>query len=284
MSPRALLLLAAVSTAAACTGGLGHRSTDKMTGSLPIGPEVRSVLIEIEDGSLEIRPADDGVSDLVYEGQIRRGADIAEDLALLEQVPVGLLAEVDSEDPTLLRVRGPSRPAQLKRRCVLGVELVVRLPARLALVATVNGSGHLTVEDREAAVELRTGRGDLRATGCVGSAELTTGTGMTIVYDHRGDLRVTARVGDMQVVMRECGERLRLVTGQGNVQCRVPPNTGFRLDARAEKGKLTNGFGIPVERNGYSAAMVGDRGDQRTEAVLRTSSGSLSFSYKNWDE
>ena len=277
------MLLLSVSLAAACTGGLGHRSTAKMTGTLPIGPEIQSVAIELEDGSLEIRPAAEGASELSYEGMLRRGADSAEDLTALEQVPVGLLAEIDSEDPTRLRVRGPARPLELQGRCVVGVELVVRLPARLALTATVSGSGHLTVEDRRGAVELHTGRGDLRATGCIGKAELSTGTGMTIVYDHRGSLSVKARVGDMQVVMRECGARLRLVTGRGNVQCRVPPATGFRLDARAESGKLTNGFGIPVERNGYRASMVGDRGDQRTEAVLRTSSGSLSFSYKNWD-
>src|SRR5262249_12467609 len=115
---------------------------------------------------------------------------------------------------------------------------------------------------------------------CTGPAYLRTGRGMTLVYDHRGDLDVDAQVGDMQAFVREPGKTLRLVTRDGNVQCFVPGATGFRLDARAQTGKVSNGFGVPVERSGYSSSMVGDRGDGRTRIVLRTETGFLSLAAK----
>jgi len=274
------LLLAITLGPVACSGG--HRSIASLSGSLVIGPEIRSIAIELVDGSLEILAAAPDSQGLEYQGILRRAATTVDDLAQLERLPLGLLAQTDPENPARLVVRGPMRPAELAGRSVLGLELTVRLPAHLALQANVTGSGHLTVEDRRNTVQLRTGRGDLRVTGCIGSADISTGTGMTIVYEHRGDLSVDTMLGDMQVFMREPRDLIRLVTGHGNIQCLVPPDSGFRLDARAETGKVSNGFGLPLERQGYCSSMVGDRGDRHTEIVMRTSSGSLSLSYKNW--
>ena len=75
---------------------------------------------------------------------------------------------------------------------------------------------------------------------------------------------------------------MELVTGQGNVQCLVPTTSGFRVDARAETGKVANGFGLASERQGYTSTFTGARGDGATNIVLRTSSGHLSLSHKDW--
>lgn len=262
---------------AACTGGLGHRSVATVGGSADLPSGVTGVRFALENASLRVLA---GVEPkLTYEGILRRAADTAEGLARLEELPAELVVGPDPDRPGLLLVRGALQPPDLQGSSVLGLELTARLPAHLALSVEVRGSGHLEVEDRDAPVDLDTSRGDLRATRCSAGARLRTGTGMTIVYQHGGPLDVEAGVGDMQVFVREPGEHVRLVTGKGSVQCYVPRDTGFRLDARAETGKVANGFGIPLQRSGYSSAMVGRHGDGRTEIVMRSSSGFLSLSY-----
>ena len=57
----------------------------------------------------------------------------------------------------------------------------------------------------------------------------------------------------------------------------------FRADARTQTGKLANGFGMPIEKDGYRATMVGQRGDGRTELVMRSGKGHLSLSHKTFD-
>jgi hypothetical protein len=167
---------------------------------------------------------------------------------------------------------------------ILGYELTLTLPADLAVGLHVAESGHLVVEDRRGAVTMSTQHGDLRLMRCHGAARIHTGRGMTIVYDHRGQLDAESGVGDQQVVVREPGPLLRLVTGIGNLQCLVPPATGFRLDARTESGRVANGFGIVKERlSGQGAAMSGIHGDGRTEIVMRAGTGFLSLSYKTFD-
>jgi hypothetical protein len=132
-------------------------------------------------------------------------------------------------------------------------------------------------------LHLTTQRGDLSLLRCSGPAQLKTGRGNTLVSDHCGDIDVEAMVGDMQVFVREPGKRIKLVTGEGNVQCLVPPDTGFRLDARTTTGKVANGFGVPLERVEYTSSMVGERGDARTSIVMRAETGHLSLSHKRFE-
>jgi hypothetical protein len=62
------------------------------------------------------------------------------------------------------------------------------------------------------------------------------------------------------------------------VQCHVAPSIEFDLDARAEIGKIGNGFGLtPEPGTGYGAVLVGKRGTARTKVILRTGSGHLSI-------
>ena len=103
------------------------------------------------------------------------------------------------------------------------------------------------------------------------------GVGATLLPLHNGvpdverDLDIEVKMGAMQVFVREPGKRLRLVTGQGDIQCYVPPDTGLVVDARAAIGKIGNAFGFAVETvQRYGAAMTGQQGDGRTEVVLRT--------------
>ena len=282
IEPKCLAAVLVATLAAGCTGGLGCRSQVVLTGRLELPAGVRTVRVEIQNGSLKVEAGTEPA--VVYEGGLRRAADTPELLGEIERIPARFTAAPDPAHPDTLVVATPalSVPEQLPR-AILGFDVTIRVPPQVGVSVRVSGSGHLVADDRAAPLELVTNRGDLRVMRCTGATRLRTGQGMTIVYDHRGDLDVEVMTGDMQVFVREPGKRLCLVTRMGNIQCLVPPETGFRLDARAQTGKVANGFGIPIERSGYSGAMVGDRGDGRTSIVLRTETGLLSLGHKTFD-
>jgi hypothetical protein len=261
--------------------GCSHRSTAEMAGELPISHEITRIRIEIQNGTVGVRAHD--ARTVAFAGGVRRGADSAAELAELERIPIPLAAAPDPLDPRTMVVRGPAlQPGGVQG--VLGVEVGIRLPADLPLEIVIAGSGHVTAADRRASTSVETGRGDLRFAACAGGVKARTGRGNVIAYDHRGDLDIQTKVGDMQAFVREPGTQLVLVTGQGTVQCHVPPTIGFDLDARAQIGRIGNGFGLTAETVlKYGAALVAKRGDARTRIVLRTGSGHLSIAPKSYD-
>ena len=270
-----LAVVAAAVLFPSCGDSLGHRSVAEMSGSLPIGESIRRIRVEIQNGTVGMdMHADRAVG---FGGGVRRAADSAADLAILEQIPVQMVAAPDPADATTLVVRGPALSATMPRG-IVGLELGLHVPADLPVEIRVEQSGHVTVVRRTAPLEVHTGRGDLRFERCEGAIKARTGRGNVIAFDHRGDIDIRAAVGDMQVFVREPGSRIRLDTGQGTIQCYVPPTTGCRVDARAQIGRCGTSFGFPTETvQKYGAAMVGARGDGRTEIVLRTGSGHLSL-------
>lgn len=268
--------LAIVAVLASCGGPLSQRSHAETSGEIAVGAAITKVRIEIENGRVDITPSA-AAGTVAFVGGIRRAADTPEQLAVLEQVPFRLTGAPDPADPTTLVIRGPRRPAELPG-AVFAVEANVRVPPELPLELTIEANGDVIVVDRRAPTRVATGRGDLRFENCAGGVVATTGRGVLIAFGHRGDLDVQTKTGDMQAFVVEPGERIQLVTGQGTVQCQVNPAVEFDLDARAEIGKIGNGFGLePQPGHGYSAALVGKRGSARTKVVLRTGSGHLSF-------
>lgn len=277
----ALAAMLPIVLVAACDGALGHRSVAEMAGSLPIGQSIRKVRFEIQSGTVGMdSQAERAVR---YGGGVRRAADSAPELAALEAIPVELVAEPDPAEPTTLVVRGPAIPATGPRG-VLGLELGLHVPPDLPVEIRIAGSGHVTVANRRAPLVVHTGRGDLNFQACEGATEARTGRGNVIVFDHRGDVDIRTMTGNMQVFVREPGTRIRLDSGQGTIQCYVPPTTGLRLDARAQIGRCGSSFGFAHETIGtYGAAMVGERGDGRTGIVLRTGSGHLSLGARDFE-
>lgn len=261
--------------ASGCGGALGHRSHAEMAGELPVGKDVARIRVEIPNGTIEVHA---GTATAVrYAGGVRRAADTREDLALLEQVPLQLVAEVDAADPQALIVRAPGCPTATPG-AVFALELALHVPPTIPVDVVVAANGHVTVVDRLASTSVETKRGDLRFERCAGGVRARTGRGMVIAFGHRGDLDVQALAGDMQAFVEEAGERLRLVTGQGTIQCHVPAAIEFDLDARAEIGKIGNGFGlVPTVVRDFGSVLTGLRGSARTKVVLRTGSGHLSI-------
>lgn len=259
---------------------MGHRSLVSLLGEMPLPPVTTQVRVEIENGSLEVRTGEAGK--LGFRGQVRRAADTPEQLLAFEAQGAELRGASDPAAPTTFVVKGPSRPAG-EAIGVLAVEAILTIPDGIAVTLLVTGSGNLAVEGRSAALDLRCGRGDVRCKRTVGPAKVRTGRGNVILDDHSGDVDVDVGVGDMQVFVREPQKQILLATGMGNVQCIIPPDSQFRVDARTQTGKLANGFGLPIEKDGYRAWTVGQRGDGRTELAMRSGKGHLSLSHKQFE-
>ena len=259
---------------------MGHRSLASLLGELPLPAGTTRVRVEIENGSLEVRVGDAGK--ISYRGQVRRAADTAEQLVAFEAVGAELKGESDPASPGTFVVRGPARP-QGQAIGVLAVEAILQIPDGIEVTLAVSGSGNLAVDTRSAAIDLHCGRGDVRCKRTRGGAKVHTGRGNVILDDHAGDIDVDIGVGDMQIFVREPQKRIVLVTGMGNVQCLLPPESPFRVDARTQTGKAANGFGLPIEKDGFRATMVGQRGDGRTELVMRSGKGHLSLSHKTFE-
>jgi hypothetical protein len=260
--------------------GASHRSTANLAEKHPIAPGVARVRIEIDNGTIgvDVAPA----REVAIAGGIRRAAESAADLVVLEQIPASLTPVVDPTQPDTLVLRGPKLPEGM--RGLLGFELGVHVPADLPLEIVIGGSGHVTLARRLARTKVKTGRGDLRFEDCAGGVQAKTGRGNVIAFEHRGDLDIHTDAGDMQAFVREPAATIRLVTGQGTVQLHVPPETPFDVDARAEIGRIGNGFGLTAQKVArYGAALVGKQGPATTAVVLRTGSGHLSFTPKQFE-
>jgi hypothetical protein len=277
-----ILLLVLVGSLSGCSGSLSHRSVAEMATTLPIGQSIERVRIEIQNGTLGVDVSSERT--VAVAGGVRRAADTAEDLAQLEQISNDFYVAKDAAEPATLVVRGPAIPVGGVQG-VLGIQAGIRLPADLPLAIVISGSGHVTVANRTASTHVETGRGDLRFEHCSSAVKAETGRGMVIAFDHRGDLDIDTKVGDMQAFVREPGDLIRLVTGKGTVQCHVPSTIEFDLDARAEIGHIGNGFGLQAEPVlEYGRVLVGKRGSARTKVVLRTGAGHLSIAPKNFEQ
>lgn len=263
-----------------CGGALGFRSVSEGKVDIAIPPGIEAIRIELDNGTIQF---DGGDADRVrIAGGMRRAADSAEALAAIERVPFAFAVVPDAARPNLLVLRGPGLPEGVQG--VLGVEAGFHVPAGMPLEVVVGGSGVVTVANRAAATKVSTGRGDLMFANCHADVIGSTGRGNVIAYGHEGNLDLHAKAGDMQALVRRPAQQIRLVTGRGNVQLLVPPSTTFEVDARAEVGRVGNGFGLLAEKVGaYSAAMVGSIGDGHLKVVLRSASGNISFSSQRFD-
>lgn len=272
------LLISALLGASMLLGGCAHRSVVSIDGSLPFGPEVQRIRIEMQNGSLGVLAieASAAANELTYVGGLRRDANTAEGLVALANVANVLSAAMDPKQPGTLVVRCPTAPAGVQG--MIAYEGSISIPAAMPLEVTVTNNGHVTLMDRGASSKVVTRRGDLRFERCKGAIEANTGQGMLIAFDHEGDIDVRTGLGDMQVFVVKPGDQITLSTGKGTVQCHVPGDIGCEVDARAEIGRIGNDFGFEVRRVGdYSAAMTGRRGNAKTRVILRTASGHISL-------
>tara|TARA_R110002096_G_scaffold20050_10_gene66892 strand:- start:4006 stop:4869 length:864 start_codon:yes stop_codon:yes gene_type:complete len=263
---------------ASLMGACAHRSVSTTKGALSFGVDVTKIRIEMSNGTLDLAAVEAGASqsEITWQGGIRRDAGSAEDLTKIEVVSTELAGSMDPGEPGTFVVTCPKAPSGVVG--MIAYEGNLRVPAKLPLEVVVTDNGHVTMAGREAFSKVTTRRGDLRFQACKGGVEANTGQGNVIAFDHEGDLDVRTGLGDMQVFIVKPGKQITLWTGQGTVQCHVPADIEFQVDARAEIGRIGNDFDIEVRKVGeYSAAMAGIHISPKTVVLLRTASGHISL-------
>lgn len=277
---RHVVAMPLVAAATLALAGCANRSVAEFQGTLAIPPGTKTVRFEIDNGTIGLRAHTEAT--VAYAGGVRREGATAAALAAIEAVGLELSGAPDPKDPSVLVVRAPSVPPGTDG--MLAVELGIRLPASMAVDIAIAHNGHVSAAERTGPLTAATGRGDLRFEACEGAIRARTGRGNVIAYDHDGDLDVASGSGDMQVFVKKPGDLVRLITGEGTVQCFLPPLAGFRVDARAEVGKCGSSFGIPVEHpSEFSASMAGRHGDGRTQVVMRTGKGHLALTARSFE-
>ncbi len=119
------------------------------------------------------------------------------------------------------------------------------------------GSGTITLEEIKGSVRATTGSGGIRANGIAGGlsartgsgtveleqtapgdVDIETGSGGIEVRGVHGTVRARAGSGHIEVEGTPTGD-WRLHTGSGGVTLRLPPNTGFELDASTGSGSVS---------------------------------------------
>ncbi|MFO1030414.1 MAG: hypothetical protein U1F60_05020 [Planctomycetota bacterium] len=276
LGPAGLVAVAAALLSAGCL----HRSVQEFADKVVLPAGKTSIRLEIQNGTIGIAAGPAG--EVAFAGGARRAGESAEALARIEAVPLPFRVVDDPAEPSVLVLRGPELPPATEG--ILALELGVHLPADVPLEVRISGLGHVTLADRAAATRVKTGSGDLRFERCAGGVSGRTGAGNVIAFEHRGDLDIHAGIGDMQVFVRAPADTIRLVTGQGTLQCHVPPNLGFEVDARVDIGRIGNGFGLTATTVAdYGAVLVGRREPVTTKIVLRTARGHISLAPKSFE-
>lgn len=259
---------------AACSGKLGHVVEETVSSEIAVAPEITGIRAEVQDGSLTFVPIPARVIRIA--GRCQKRADTEAQLELLKEVPAAV--EV-AEEGAILVLRAPATPPEADpMQTLIANQLVLELPPGLSLEVVATRRGHLSVKGWQAPVRLDSAHGDLELGDCQAGATLRTGSGRTLVYGHGGDLDVQARSGAIWAWIDDPGSVVRLVTGSGGIQCKIPPDRAFRADARTERGKVTNGFGLPERRlERYGAAIEGAVGEGGTDVVIRSGAGRISL-------
>ncbi len=288
---RAALALA-LCGATACSGRHTHVADESFEVEFPLPAEARTVRLDILEGAITFAPGKPGV--VRIEALARRASTDAagiERLAAIDARPV----VVPGRDPAVFDLRGPRLPDGLSYP---GHRLVTRcyveVPPDIAVEGTT-GSGHMAAVERRADVALQTGHGALRLDNCAGHAMLRSTRGAVVVDEHSGSLdlehavwqgetipETSQRKGEtMQLFFTAIGEKgVRVVAPHANVQCHLPGDATFTMDATTGAGRSKNGFGVPVEPlagKKFGTAMRGTVGSGGPTVLIAVDYGNVSL-------
>ena len=267
--------IALLLAAGACTGKFGHRLEERVQGQFPLPDGVTAIRVELVDCDVTFRAGPAG--EIQYSGAILRAADTAAQLVALELVEASL--NQHGVEAGVFVLRGPRVPeGAVPGENRIALKIVVRVPADMPVDVEAR-AGNLAVIDLRASVVLQVEHGLLHLKNVHGDGVLRTGTGDIVVDEHRGGLDAETRSGKVFAWLSEIetGD-VRLVTGDGPIQVRLPREASFQLDAEVEMGKAANEYGVPVLQIGEEGAeMAGQVGEGGPSVVLRTAKGHISL-------
>lgn len=126
---------------------------------------------------------------------------------------------------------------------------------------------------RDVRLDLRSGSGDVRTSGPIGSSKLRSGYGSVRVALARGDLSLESGSGDVELGKLERAERLTARSGYGSVVARDVEARDVELSSSSGDVELTDARSERVTLSSSYGAIVAERIDG--ELTAKTSSGAV---------
>jgi len=144
--------------------------------------------------------------------------------------------------------------------------IVIRVPAATE-VDVRSGSGDVTASGLTGRVELETGSGDVNADALSGQADLHTSSGDVNVRGLSGDAELRTGSGDVNASFRQAPRNVDASTASGDVGVLVPEGEAYRVEADSGSGEQA----------------LDVRTDPASTRIIRaqTSSGDVTVAYGN---
>lgn len=238
----------------------GFRSEELLRESFDLPADATHLTVRVPSGAVTVSPGQTGKVEL--EAAARRWAADEQTFAKLQEHDFApRLVPGDGAGHYRFEFRDLAEPVP-ESDGVLFAKVILEVPPTVAL-DIVTARGPLAVTGWRAPVTLRTGSGNLLLKDIHGPVDAETGLGELVVSGHRGDLRVRSGGGTLFVDLDEFGPGgLDLATEEPSMVLRLPPATGFELDARVLRsttGKVgvRTGYGVETEEIAGPAAAGG---------------------------
>ena len=258
-----------------CDGHYRLRDAKRVSSTLLIPAATTEVRLEVPAGSVSIEPSPG--NDIVYEAEVQRSADTAEDLETLKALEPGLRI-VPGPQAGRMRVVAATLPAGLDPHTTwLSYRMLVKIPKTLR-VDLVIGDGNASVIGMQSGAGVETGRGILLLKQCSGDSRMRSGKGDLTVDSHMGALDAETGAGKIVAFVDALGAKgLRLVSGSGGIQAHLPRESAFTLDMRAPEGKVDATWQFPIRREHGGVFMSGTVGVGGPLVYIESLAGSVSL-------
>jgi hypothetical protein len=140
-----------------------------------------------------------------------------------------------------------------------------------------SGSGDMKFRAVQSDVNLRTGSGDAKLEEISGGkVEVETGSGDVELRDSRCAMHVRTGSGDIRAQGELAGD-WNLHAGAGGISVRLPPETGFDLDAHTSSGEIHTRLPITVQGSIGQGELRGKVKGGGARLELSTGSGDISI-------
>ncbi|MDB6111672.1 MAG: hypothetical protein JWR69_3422 [Pedosphaera sp.] len=249
------------------------------------------LIIDADQGSIEVSTADQNTVELLVEREIKGGSDSQIAKLLKEHqvtfVQEGNVVRVKAEKTKSLRGSSWRRPS-------LEVHFRLTVPRQFDLtLATAGGDvqaadlqgkvdartsgGNLTLNKIAGPVNARTSGGDIKAVGCTAKLQLHTSGGNIEIKDFAGpSVEASTSGGNVSGDFAgqpesDCSFR----TSGGDITVKIPGATAFNLDAGTSGGTVGSAIPVAVEGKHRENALHGTINGGGPALVLKTSGGDV---------
>ena len=263
-----MIPLAVVVLAVMFWGFETHTRAEVIQGSFSVPDQVRTVLVEIDVGSVTLSAGERG--EVSFTGRTLLATTTKELLDRAGAVPI-TLEPVDDGDPSTLVLRetpmpegfappspidgsGAQEPQPGTPVLVTELDAILSVPPDLPVRIVVR-QGNLKVDYRRALTDIRTGSGAVVVTSVEAELEVENGNGEILVDKHLGPLTLRGN-GLVRVSLAQIRGPVDIVNEKGEVGIFLPNDGVFRLSARAPASQVRNEFGLPKVSIGPAGSKV----------------------------